>query len=90
MNSLHHQAVDRVGTGLAVSGRAADGGVEALEIPGALWCLGLCGAWGFVVPGALWCLGVQWHPELLPDDPRELGLFTDFVHACRDSALARL
>jgi len=38
----------------------------------------------------LWCLGVQWHPELLPDDPRELGLFTDFVHACRDSALARL
>jgi gamma-glutamyl-gamma-aminobutyrate hydrolase PuuD len=30
-------------------------------------------------PGARWCLGVQWHPELLPDDPRELGLFTEFV-----------
>jgi gamma-glutamyl-gamma-aminobutyrate hydrolase PuuD len=68
-NSLHHQAVNRVGAGLEVSGRSADGGVEAMELP-----------------GARWCLGVQWHPELLPDDPRELGLFTEFVHACRAMA----
>ncbi len=66
-NSLHHQAVNRVGSGLEVAGRAADGGVEAMELP-----------------EARWCLGVQWHPELLPDDPQELGLFTEFVHACRD------
>jgi putative glutamine amidotransferase len=72
-NSLHHQAVDRVGAGLEVSGRAADGTVEALELP-----------------AARWCLGVQWHPELLPDDSRELGLFKEFVDACRESALTRL
>ncbi len=70
VNSLHHQALDRVGAGLTVSGRAADGTVEALELP-----------------SARWCLGVQWHPELLPDDPRERGLFDGFVHACRESAL---
>jgi putative glutamine amidotransferase len=73
VNSLHHQAVDRIGAGLTVSGRAADGTVEAMELP-----------------GARWCLGVQWHPELLPDDPQERGLFDGFVRACRDSALARL
>jgi gamma-glutamyl-gamma-aminobutyrate hydrolase PuuD len=69
-NSLHHQAVDRVGAGLEVSGRSADGGVEAMELP-----------------GARWCLGVQWHPELLPDDPQELALFKEFANACRDTAL---
>jgi gamma-glutamyl-gamma-aminobutyrate hydrolase PuuD len=68
-NSLHHQAVDRVGTGLTVSGRAADGTVEALELP-----------------AARWCLGVQWHPELLPDDPQELGLFTEFVLTCKEQS----
>jgi gamma-glutamyl-gamma-aminobutyrate hydrolase PuuD len=70
VNSLHHQAVNRVGAGLEVSGRAADGGVEAMELP-----------------GARWCLGVQWHPELLPDDPRELGLFAEFTQACQAGAI---
>jgi putative glutamine amidotransferase len=73
VNSLHHQAVDLVGAGLTVSGRAADGTVEAMELP-----------------DARWCLGVQWHPELLPDDPQERGLFDGFVRACRESALTRL
>ncbi len=35
VNSLHHQAVDRLGAGLVASGHASDGTVEVLELPGA-------------------------------------------------------
>ena len=35
--SWHHQGVDRVGTGLRVVGRTADGVIEALELPGHPW-----------------------------------------------------
>lgn len=43
----HHQAVDRVGDGLTVSGRAlVDGLPEAIE-----------------AADGRWALGVQWHPE---------------------------
>jgi putative glutamine amidotransferase len=48
--SHHHQAVDRVGDGLALTGWSADDGVaEAIE-----------------VPGRRFALGVQWHPEADP------------------------
>ncbi|MFF4253139.1 gamma-glutamyl-gamma-aminobutyrate hydrolase family protein [Streptomyces sp. NPDC001663] len=49
--TYHHQAVDRLGTGLAPSAHAADGTVEAVELPSA----------------AGWVLGVQWHPEMGDD-----------------------
>jgi putative glutamine amidotransferase len=49
--TFHHQAVDRLGTGLAASAYAADGTVEAVELPA----------------GHGWVLGVQWHPEMGED-----------------------
>jgi putative glutamine amidotransferase len=34
VNSLHHQALDRLGHGLVATGWAADGTIEAAEVPG--------------------------------------------------------
>jgi putative glutamine amidotransferase len=64
--SHHHQGVDRLGDGLAVSGRTADGLIEAIER---------------IVPDqqderATWMLGVQWHPEeTAASDPSQQSLF---------------
>lgn len=41
VNSLHHQAVDRVGSGLTVSAVSEDGFVEALELSGHPFCIGV-------------------------------------------------
>jgi putative glutamine amidotransferase len=63
-SSHHHQGVDTVGTGLRVSGRSADGLVEAIEID----------------DGVGWVLGVQWHPEdTAADDPAQQRLFGELV-----------
>lgn len=39
--TYHHQAVDRLGNGLVPSAHAADGTVEAVELPGDHWVLGV-------------------------------------------------
>ncbi|GHI08984.1 glutamine amidotransferase [Streptomyces cellostaticus] len=49
--TYHHQAVERLGEGLVVSAWAADGTVEAIELPSSQG----------------WVLGVQWHPEMGTD-----------------------
>jgi putative glutamine amidotransferase len=59
VNTLHHQAVDRLGSGLRAVGWAGDGTVEAIE--------GVDG---------LRILGVQWHPELLLNEPGHPALFS--------------
>jgi putative glutamine amidotransferase len=41
VHCYHHQAVDRLGTGLVVTGRAADGTAEAVELPGEPFVMGV-------------------------------------------------
>lgn len=65
----HHQRVDRLGAGLEITARAADGTAEGLELPGA----------------AGWFTAVQWHPEdTAHEDPAQQGLFDALVRAAAD------
>jgi putative glutamine amidotransferase len=60
----HHQRVDRLGDGLSVAATAADGTVEALELPSARG----------------WFAAVQWHPEdTAATDPLQQNLFDTLV-----------
>lgn len=47
VNTIHHQAIDVLGDGLAVEATAPDGIIEAVVSTDPEW----------------WCVGVQWHPE---------------------------
>jgi putative glutamine amidotransferase len=69
VNSIHHQAVDRVGRGLRVSARADDGVIEGVESDDPRW----------------WMVGVQWHPEELTatPEPWDRRIFEAFADACR-------
>ena len=67
VNSYHHQAVDRLGEGLIVTGRSPDGVIEAVEAIDPAW----------------WMVAVQWHPEDLTTDVQawDRGLFAAFAGA---------
>ena len=74
VNSVHHQAVDRLGDKLCVEARAADGTIEAVRYDDG--------------PGSPFVFAVQWHPEFQdPGDPALLPtapireLFLDAVGA---------
>ena len=69
VNSIHHQAVERLGDAMRVSARAEDGVIEGVESDDPDW----------------WMVGVQWHPEELTTTPEpwDRRLFAAFAEACR-------
>jgi putative glutamine amidotransferase len=68
VNSLHRQAIDRIGAGLRAEAIAPDGTVEAISLPG-------CRS-DFTV-------GVQWHPEWnVEENPFNMAIFDAFGAAC--------
>jgi putative glutamine amidotransferase len=68
VNSLHSQAVDRLGEGLQVEAVAEDGLIEGFTVKDA--------------PG--FTLGVQWHPEWqVTENPVSMAIFRAFGDACR-------
>jgi len=71
VNSSHHQAVDRAGEPLRITGRSPDGVVEVMELKPS-------------EAGLLpYLLAVQFHPErLVRGYPEYLELFRGFVKAC--------
>jgi len=73
VNSLHRQAVKRLGRGLRVTAHSEDGLVEAVES---------ADAYPFLV-------AVQWHPEEMVDRPEARKLFEKFVAKCRELAKQR-
>jgi putative glutamine amidotransferase len=68
VNSLHRQAIGRIGDGLTVEATAPDDTIEAVSVAGA----------------ANFALGVQWHPEywVTSDEPSR-KLFAAFGEALR-------
>jgi putative glutamine amidotransferase len=70
VNSLHHQAIRRLGRGLKVTAHSEDGLVEAVET---------ADEYPFLI-------AVQWHPEEIADRPEERRIFEQFIAKCREHA----
>ena len=67
VNSFHHEAIDVLAAGFAITARSVeDGVVEAIEIP-----------------GQRFVMGVQWHPEELNALEESRRLFRAFVEAAK-------
>lgn len=74
VNSVHRQAVDRLGPALQVEAVAPDGTVEAVSVRGS----------------RAFAVGVQWHPEYWANsDDSSARLFRAFGDAVRTHAQAR-
>jgi putative glutamine amidotransferase len=72
VNSVHHQAIDRLGGSLRPNAWAEDGVIEGVESDDPRW----------------WMVGVQWHPEELLETPEhwDRRLLEAFADACRTNA----
>jgi len=69
VNSLHHQSIKAVASGLRIGARSNDGIIEGIES---------------VHMNERWLLGVQWHPEaILERHPENKILFERFIEASR-------
>ena len=74
VNSVHRQAIDRLGSRLQVEAVAEDGTVEAVSVSDA----------------RAFAVGVQWHPEYwVQADGNSAKIFRAFGDAVRAHALAR-
>jgi putative glutamine amidotransferase len=73
VNSYHHQGIKDLAEGLVVTGRSADGVVEAVEARDLT---------------ERWLLGVQWHAEAMRGaGPQQESLFEAHVSAAERHAL---
>jgi putative glutamine amidotransferase len=66
VNSLHRQAIKRLGRGLKVTAHSEDGVVEAVES---------ADTYPFL-------MAIQWHPEEMTDRPEQRKIFEKFVAKC--------
>jgi putative glutamine amidotransferase len=73
VNSLHHQAIKRLGRGLKVTAHSEDGLVEAVE----------------AADDYPFLMAVQWHPEEIVDYPEQRRIFEQFIAKCREAAARR-
>jgi putative glutamine amidotransferase len=73
VNSLHHQAIKRLGRGLKVTAHSEDGLVEAVES----------------ADDYPFLMAVQWHPEEIVDYPEQRRIFEQFIAKCREAAARR-
>ena len=67
VNSCHHQAIRRLADGLVASAKATDGLIEAVELLGEVFCMGV--QWH--------------PERLPKDNPSSTAIFTAFIKACR-------
>ncbi len=74
VNSRHHQAIEKVAPGLAVSGTAPDGLAEAVEAAGGPWLVAVQWHPENLAPGG---------------DPLSRRLFAEFAQAAREAASRR-
>jgi putative glutamine amidotransferase len=68
VNSYHHQAAKRVGSGLRAVAHSPDGVIEALE---------------FTDPER-YGIFIQWHPERMDNEEHRRAIFSSFIKACQE------